>query len=176
MPWKPPPLQTNQYESGFTPKPHPCGSSCAVSRGVHRILLTPGLPKIRGSRGSRVSRVKPRMSFGIQRSLKKRKIKTWTSVSCNERKSLLQKSVWKSPWPKNKNTSMRISSETSWAFWPVRSDVVVLEKPFELSTIEAATSPALIDLKSGFWRKKKKSNCYLHDGSKKKKKKKVKHR
>lgn len=155
----------------FTPKPLPCSWFGAVSRGVHRILLTPVLSRIRGSRASRVSRVKPKMSFGIQRSLKKRKNKKSEQMfSCNERKSLLQKSVRKSPWPKNTNTSMRICSETGWALcrppWPrgPRAAVRTLH----------CHEPTVTQLQERLSKEEKhKSNCYLHHGSRKKKKKKV---
>ncbi len=102
----------------------------------------------RGGYESRVSRPKPEDVFrkfnAAWKKKKKKRIKpkTWTHVSCNERKSLLQKIE---NWPKHKNTSMRISSETSWAFSD--PDGVVLEKPVERFT-------ASIDLKNG-------SHCYL---------------
>lgn len=88
--------------------------------------------------------------------------------SCNERKSLLQKSVRKSPWPKNKNTSMRISSETGWALcrppWPrgPRAAVRTLH----------CHEPTVTQLQERLSKEEKhKSNCYLHHGSRKKKKK-----
>lgn len=154
----------------FTPKPLPCSWFRAVSRGVHWILLTPVLPKSGGLRGSRVSRVKPRMSIRIQRSLKKRKTTT-------KKKMLLVTNVkaccrnWFENLLDQKTRTLACGFlQRRAGLCAVRPDLVVLEQPSELFT---ATSPPLPNFKNGYRRKKNTNPIATSTTVQEKKKKKV---